>query len=73
MSSRIKLMASLLLSVASITACSHVDPWERGTLARPDMQFTADPLEAALMNQVHESKEASSGGSQSAGAGCGCN
>ena len=73
MSSRVKLITTLLLSVASIAACSHVDPWERGTLARPDMQFTADPLEAALMNQVHESKEASSGDSQSAGAGCGCN
>ena len=70
---RIKLITSLFVSMASLAACSHVEPWERGALARPDMQFTPDPLEAALMGQVHESKEASSGDSQSAGAGCGCN
>lgn len=62
-----------LVALLTLVGCTHVQPWERGTLARPDMQFTADPLEAALMDQVHDSKEASSGGSQSAGAGCGCN
>ena len=62
-----------LVALLTLAGCTHVQPWERGTLARPDMQFTADPLEAALMDQVHDSKEASSGGSQSAGAGCGCN
>lgn len=62
-----------LVALLTVAGCTHVQPWERGTLARSDMQFTADPLEAALMDQVHDSKEASSGGSQSAGAGCGCN
>ena len=62
-----------LVALLTLAGCTYVQPWERGTLARPDMQFTADPLEAALMDQVHDSKEASSGGSQSAGAGCGCN
>ena len=62
-----------LVALLTLAGCTHVQPWERGTLARPDMQFTADPLEAALMDQVHDSKEASSGGSQSARAGCGCN
>ena len=62
-----------LVALLTLAGCTHVQPWERGTLARPDMQFTADPLEASLMDQVHDSKEASSGGSQSAGAGCGCN
>ena len=60
-------------AILTVAACTNVQPWERGKLARPDMQFSPDPLDAALMDQVYDSKEASSGGSESAGAGCGCN
>ena len=63
----------LLFAILGLVACANVEPWERGTLARPDMQFSPDPLDTALMDQVYDSKEASSGGSQAAGAGCGCN
>ena len=62
-----------ILAILTVAACTNVQPWERGKLARPDMQFSPDPLDAALMDQVYDSKEASSGGSESAGAGCGCN
>jgi hypothetical protein len=50
-----------------------VQPWERGTLARPEMQLSRDQLGDALYDQVYYSKEASSGGAGAAGAGCGCN
>ena len=63
----------LLFTILSLAACTNVEPWERGTLARPDMQFAPDPLDTKLMDHVYDSKEASGGGSQAAGAGCGCN
>ncbi len=62
--------AGLLLSV---TACTQVQPWERGYLARPEMAWKADVLEGALNDHIFFSKEASSGGSSAAGGGCGCN
>jgi len=62
-----------LIAILVVTACTNVQPWERGNLARPDMQFAPDALDAALQDQVYDSKEASSGGNKSAGAGCGCN
>jgi len=64
----VAMLATLLLS-----SCTVVQPWERGTLARPEMQLSADQLGDALYEQVYFSKEASSGGAGAAGAGCGCN
>ena len=57
----------------SLSACSSVQPWERGTLARPEMQLEPNSLQSGLYEQIYDSKEASSGGSKTAGAGCGCN
>ena len=56
-----------------LTGCASVQPWERGTLARPEMQLDPNALQSGLYEQVYDSKEASSGGSKTAGAGCGCN
>ena len=63
----------LLLSLASLTGCATVEPWQRGTLAREDMQVTRAPVEAALDDHIYFSKEASSGGRGLGGGGCGCN
>ena len=60
-------------AAVSLGACATVQPWERGTLARPEMQLEPDPLQTGLYRQVYDSKEASSGGAGPAGAGCGCN
>lgn len=56
-----------------LSACASVEPWERGTLARPEMQLEPNPLQTGLYEQVYDSKEAASGGTSTAGAGCGCN
>jgi len=48
-------------------------PWEKGTLAKREMQFDADPLGAKLDDHVYASKEAVSGGLGVGGGGCGCN
>ena len=57
----------------ALSACAAVAPWERGTLARPEMQLHPNALQADLYDQVYSSKEASRGGAKAAGAGCGCN
>ncbi|MEX2132110.1 MAG: DUF4266 domain-containing protein [Pseudohongiellaceae bacterium] len=63
----------LLISCGLITACTPVQPWERGYLAKNEMAWQPDGLEAALNKHIFFSKEASSGGSSAAGGGCGCN
>jgi len=70
----LKTLTGVLLVVA-LCGCSTatVQPWERGTLARDEMQWQPDVMDANLRNQVYASKEASSGGSGAAGGGCGCN
>ena len=61
-------LAPLLLG-----GCATVKPWERDLLARDEMAFEPDPLEAALRNHVYFSKEASLPGGSAGGGGCGCN
>lgn len=63
----------LILFCLGLSSCQSVQPWERGTLAKPEMQLEVDKLGSQLRRQVYFSKEASSGGSEVAGAGCGCN
>lgn len=67
-----KLLACVLMLLA-LCACETVQPWERGTLARDEMQWQDDVMESTLRKQTHASKEASSGGGGAAGGGCGCN
>ena len=67
-----KYLTGILLAVA-LCGCETVQPWERGTLAREEMQWQTSVSEAQLRNQIYASKEASSGGAGAAGGGCGCN
>jgi hypothetical protein len=50
-----------------------VQPWEKGTLAKPQMNFDDDPLDQNFKAHTYSSKEASSGGLGVKGGGCGCN
>jgi hypothetical protein len=50
-----------------------VKPWERDALARRDMAWDPDPLEAELRSHIYFAKEASLQGSGAGGGGCGCN
>ncbi len=67
-----KYLTGLLLAVA-LCGCETVQPWERGILAKDEMQWQTNAMEAQLRNQIYTSKEASSGGAGAAGGGCGCN
>lgn len=67
------LAASGLLCLLAAAGCTPVRPWEREVLARPEMAWDPDPLEAALRSHVFFSKEASLPGGGAGGGGCGCN
>ena len=73
-------VALLVLLAATITAASAgcalvqpVQPWEKGVLAKPEMGFENDRLDASFAEHTYASKEAASGGSGVGGGGCGCN
>ena len=65
-------LTGLLLALA-LSGCETVQPWERGTLAKDEMQWQGDVMDSTLRAQVYASKEAASGGAGAAGGGCGCN
>ncbi|MDG2461113.1 MAG: DUF4266 domain-containing protein [Luminiphilus sp.] len=70
------LRALALLSLGIISGCVTVEevaPWDRGYLAEAGMQWDLSSRDAKLEGHVYTSKEASSGGTGSAGGGCGCN
>lgn len=62
-----------LLAGAALAGCAQVQPWEKGVLARPEMTFEADPLQARFEQHIYFSKENASGGYGVGGGGCGCN
>jgi hypothetical protein len=51
----------------------RVKPWERDVLARNDMAWDPDRLQAARRAHIFFSKEASLVGGGAGGGGCGCN
>lgn len=64
---------SLGLALLLLTGCATVEPWERGYLARKDMQFDPDPMEPRVKQGIYNSKEGAAGGYGVGGGGCGCN
>ncbi len=69
---KLALMATVLL----ITACTTLKPvqaWEKGDLAKPEMTFESDVLEAQFSEHIYFSREAANGGAGVGGGGCGCN
>lgn len=69
------LVVGLLFGACLLAAsgCARVNPWERDLLARRDMAWEPDALEAKRESHVYFSKEASMPGGSGGGGGCGCN
>jgi len=67
----------LLLALAALLAgCASLQPprpWEKGDLAKPQMQLDGDPLAAKGREHIYQSKEGAGGGYGVGGGGCGCN
>ena len=70
---RIAILACLLMAGAGLTACTHVQPWERADLAH--LQEQAQRCSGAQSYTAHfwMVREAAVGGSGTPGGGCGCN
>jgi starvation-inducible outer membrane lipoprotein len=62
----------LLMMGVMLTACTTVQPWERGNLAKPQMALDPYPLQSALRAHNYGSREAAAGGNAAQGGGCGC-
>jgi hypothetical protein len=68
-------MLRLVVVTAAIVggaACASVQPWQRGRLANPAMQFDPDTGLTAYAGHWQESREGAAGGSGLQGGGCGC-
>jgi hypothetical protein len=64
----------LLAGMAALLAgCATVRPWDRDLLAEQRMQLVPNPMLQAIDDHVYFSKEASTGGQEVGGGGCGCN
>jgi hypothetical protein len=69
-------MALAAFAALAVSACSFIEPvqpWDKGTLARPAMTFDGGRLEAKSSEHVYTSREAAAGGGGVGGGGCGCN
>ncbi|MGV3590486.1 MAG: DUF4266 domain-containing protein [Gammaproteobacteria bacterium] len=66
---RCVLIASFMLGLG---ACTHVEPWQRGTLARPDMASDPAPLQQQVRRHIYSSREAAGTAGGVSGGGCGC-
>lgn len=65
-----------ILGIGALAGCATFEPpkpWEKGQLAKPEMQFDYDRLDARAQVHVYTSKEGASGGYGIGGGGCGCN
>lgn len=62
----------LIVLLMASSGCSPVAPWERGTLAKPQMALDPYPLQSAIRAHNYGSREAASGSSSASGGGCGC-
>jgi len=57
----------------ALTGCVHVAPWERGNLAKPQMDIDPYPLQTEMQSHNYSSREAAPSHKSSAGGGgCGC-
>ncbi|MCB9593968.1 MAG: DUF4266 domain-containing protein [Sandaracinaceae bacterium] len=65
--------AVLFACAATVGGCVTINPWERGRLANPDMEFGGAEELAAAEAHATEVREGSSGGFDASGGGCGCN
>lgn len=69
-------LIAIVLFTLNVSACatSEVKPWQRGDLARDEMQWEPGFAgEGVLRDHVFVSKEAASMGTTLGGGGCGCN
>jgi hypothetical protein len=70
---RILSIVGVMVGLFFLTACTTVEPWQRGNLADYTMRPDRDPLNDIMSEHIYFSREASAGGRGVGGGGCGCN
>lgn len=65
-------LLALLVLVLSAAGCTHVEPWQRGVLAKPQMALQPPALQHGFRKHTYGSREAIAGTDASSGGGCGC-
>jgi Domain of unknown function (DUF4266) len=71
-----KIPIFLIATASMMSGCSSITPvnaWEKADLAKPEMTFESDVLDAKFTDHIYFSREAATGGSGVGGGGCGCN
>jgi hypothetical protein len=66
-----RFIATVALLLAA--GCATVQPWDRDLLAEKKMSLNPSPMLQAVDEHIYFSKEASMGGMDAGGGGCGCN
>lgn len=64
---------AILLALFALSGCVTIQPWERERLAQTDMQFGGAEEVHSAEAHATEVREASAGGFDAGGGGCGCN
>jgi hypothetical protein len=68
------LRLSLAMALAVLAGgCATVRPWDRDLLAEKGMRLIPCPMLHSIDEHIYFSKEASTGGQDVGGGGCGCN
>jgi uncharacterized protein DUF4266 len=70
---RIARVSIAMLALTAVAGCATVQPWERGTLAKPVMATEAPPHETAQKLRTYDAKEGGAAATGVGGGGCGCN
>lgn len=70
---RLHAVLAVLAFAALAGGCFRVAPYERATLARPDMSLGGDPDLTAGEDHARAYREGSTGGARMKAGGCGCN
>lgn len=65
-------LGPILVALSLLAGCTSVQPWQRGTLAKPQMALDPHPQRTALVAHVRSAREAASGSVSEDGGGCGC-
>ena len=70
---RLAIGLGALGALGTLGGCVTVHPWDRDLLAEERMSFVPCPMLQAIDDHIYFSKEASTGGQDVGGGGCGCN
>jgi hypothetical protein len=75
MARAVKIILGMVLSLAlgALAGCATVQPWERGTLAKPVMSVDDPPQEKTQKLRTYGAKEGGAAATGVGGGGCGCN